>query len=87
MVCTPILKISSQQNTNLVWFILWLIVSTIAFEWTEFHKELSFLKNVFFKKKTGTICNLLITLLLLLPYLGKISLQPKEISQRFTDWL
>ena len=43
VVCTPILKVSCQHYTNLVWFILWLIlVSTFVLVEQSFTKNLVF---------------------------------------------
>ena len=59
---TPILKVSCQQYSNLVWFILWLIVVSkfVLIGWS-FTKNLVFWNNFF--KKTGTLYHLLITVL------------------------
>ena len=48
VVCTSILKVSCQQYTNLVWFYtLTYRCFKIYSDWTKFHEELNFLKQVF----------------------------------------
>ena len=82
-MCRPILKVSCQQYTNLVSFILWLIIICSDGKQVFFKKGqlLSFIDNYFkgFVDKLFIKCPQLIalenkTLVLLLPYLGEISL-------------